>query len=81
LKKIEQLGRLSVSSIQILRCLFTQPIIDCKKMQEWTGMTRAGAQKVIERFIGLGILVPQDSHRKYARTYEYKDYLALFKKE
>ena len=50
-------------------------------MQEWTGMTRAGAQKVIERFIGLGILVPQDSHRKYARTYEYKDYLALFKKE
>lgn len=81
MQKIQSLGRLSPSTLEVLRKLFAQPIIDCKKMQEWTGMTRAGAQKVINRLLDLGILVVQDINKNYARTYEYKDYLTLFKNE
>ena len=37
-----------------------------------------GAQKVIERFISLGILVIRDKNKKYDRSYEYKKYIEIF---
>ncbi len=37
-----------------------------------------GAQKVVDRFIELGILYRKDEDRKYGQMYSYRDYLEIF---
>jgi Fic family protein len=66
------------TSMNILRHLYAQPIVDVPKIQEWTQFTRAGAQRAVDRLIDIGILSPLDPHRKYGRAYAYREYLALF---
>jgi Fic family protein len=80
--KVHKLGKTAaMTAVETLRNLYRQPIVDVAKIQEWTGMTRAGAQKAIDRLIGLDILVQRDPHKTYARLYEYRSYLRLFQKE
>ena len=38
----------------------------------WTGFSRAGAQKLIDRFKSLGILEIVDEKSEYDRKYKYK---------
>jgi Fic family protein len=78
-RKIESLGkRASESGIMVLSKLYSLPIINNSVIQKWTGFTRAGAQKVIDRFIGLGILTPRNKDKKYDQSYEYKRYIKIF---
>jgi Fic family protein len=78
-KKIQILGkRASESAIMVLPRLYSQPIVNNAVVQKWTSFTRAGAQKVIDRFIKVGILTPKDKYKKYDQTYEYKKYLNIF---
>jgi len=77
--KIQTLAkRESESGVLVLQKLFGSPIVNTKKIMEWTGFTRAGAQKVIDRFINLGILYPQDEKGTYDRSYIYKNYTDIF---
>lgn len=77
--KIQTLGKLaSESSIKILPMLYKMPIVNVAKIQEWTGFTRQGAQKVIDRFVDIGILHQKDISQKYGRSFEYKRYLDIF---
>lgn len=78
--KIQSLGkRASESAIEVLPRLYGQPIVNVATIQNWTGFnTRAGAQKVIDRFIENGILVPKDQDKKYGQSYVYKKYLDIF---
>jgi Fic family protein len=79
LAKIQQLGKPSATrGAAILRQLFRQPIVDVAKMQEWTKFTRAGAQKVIDRFIQLGILKEHGPNKTYSKTYAYQSYIQIF---
>ncbi len=79
--KMHQLGKISApTSVNVLRHLFGQPIVDVAKVQQWTGFTRAGTQKVINRLIELDILVPRSPLKKYGKTYEYQSYLSDFQK-
>lgn len=79
--KVHKLGKAAAASaIEVLRKLYAQPIVDIAKIQEWTGFTRAGAQKVINRFIEIGILTQRNPLQTYARTYEYQAYLKLFQR-
>jgi len=78
-RKIQSLGkRASESGIMVLSKLYAQPIINNSVIQKWTGFTRAGAQKVIDRFINLGILAPRNKNKKYDQSYEYKRYIKIF---
>ncbi len=70
--------RESESGILVLPKLYGNPIINTKKIMEWTGFTRAGAQKLIDRFIKLGILKLAEENDSYDRKYIYKDYLDAF---
>jgi Fic family protein len=81
--KIHRLGKPSATmSLEILRNLYRQPIVDVAKIQEWTGVkTRMGAQKSIDRLVELEILAQRDPRKKYGRTYEYSSYLDLFIRE
>ncbi|MBS0621763.1 MAG: hypothetical protein JSR80_02240 [Verrucomicrobia bacterium] len=78
--KVHQLGRTAATSaVEVLRHLFRQPIVDVSKIQEWTKVTtRAGAQKIIDRFIDMQILVQREPKKTYGRTYAYRSYLQLF---
>lgn len=79
--KIQSLAkRESESGVLVLSKLFAKPIVTTKIIMEWTGFTRAGAQKVIDRFVKLDILQPQDEKGAYDRTYMYKRYVSVFLK-
>lgn len=62
----------------VLDKLYRQPIINIALVQKWTGFTRAGAGRVINRFVEFGILVPKNNDKKYGQSYIYKEYLDIF---
>lgn len=77
--KIQALAkRESESGMTVLSNLYSNPIITTKTIMDWTGFTRAGAQKLIDRFIELEILSLKDEAGDYDRKYEYKRYIAVF---
>ena len=78
-QKIQRLGtRASESASMILPKLYGQPIVNVAVIQKWTGFTRAGAQRVIDRFVEMEILVSKDKDKKYGQSYMYKKYLDIF---
>lgn len=78
-EKIQSLGkRAAESAMPVLKNLYTQPIVNSNIMQSWTGYTWKWAQRVIGRFIDLGILVPKDLDKKYGQSYMYKKYVDIF---
>ena len=79
--KIQALGkRESESGVRVLSYLFSHPLTTVAQVMDWTKFTRAGAQKVIDRFISLGILEPRTGENNYGKTYVYKKYLSVFLK-
>ena len=79
--KIQKLGKIaSQSASTILPKLYAQPIINTAIMMEWTGFTRAGAQRVIDRFVEMKILTLKNQNTKYGQSYMYKKYLDIFNK-
>lgn len=77
--KIQSLNKIaSESAIKILPKLFKTPIVNVSKIQEWTGFTRQGAQKTIDRFVDIGILEQKDENEKYGRSFIYRKYINIF---
>jgi len=70
--------RESESGVLVLRKLYTQPIVSTKTIMEWTGFSRVGAQKVIDRFVKLKILEIKDEKETYDRSYMYRKYVDIF---
>lgn len=70
--------RESESGILVLQKLYGQPIVSTKTVMNWAGFSRVGAQKVIDRFIKLGILEAKDEKQSYDRSYHYKKYFDIF---
>lgn len=81
MSKIQMLAkRESESGVLVMRKLYAQPIVTTRSIMEWTGFSRTGAQKVIDRFVTLGILEPRDEKETYDKSYVYKKYLNIFLK-
>ncbi len=79
MKKIQSLNKTaSKSSVIILQKLFALPIITVPKVMEWTGFTRRGAEKSINRLVSLEILELKDENEKYGRSFVYRRYLDVF---
>jgi Fic family protein len=77
--KIQKLGkRAAESAVLVLPQLYKMPIVNVAKIKEWTGFTRAGAQRVIDRFVELGILRDRDPKKTYNKSYIYKEYVDIF---
>lgn len=77
--KIQALARReSESGVAVLQKLYSRPIITTRIIMGWTGYTRAGAQKVIDRFISLGILEPREEKGAYDRSYIHRKYVNIF---
>ncbi|MDP3976218.1 MAG: Fic family protein, partial [bacterium] len=79
MKKIHSLGKTAAkSSVNVLPQLFKLPIVNVSTIQKWTKFTRQGAQKVIDRFVELGILEQKDESRNYGRSFMYRRYVDIF---
>jgi Fic family protein len=79
--KIQALAkRESDSGVLVLRKLYKHPIVTTKSIMDWTGFSRAGAQKLIDRFVSLSLLELKEEKTNYDRTYIYKKYVDIFTK-
>ena len=78
LHKVSSLGRASKNAIVLLKHLYTLPIINVRKIQEFTGLSREAANRLLRRFVSLGLLHPKEKGKKYGRIFIYKEYLNLF---
>lgn len=80
LYKVSTLGRASKNAIVLLKNLYKLPIINVRKIQEFTGLSREAANRLVKRFVKLGLLHPKEKGKKYGRIFVYKEYLNLFEK-
>lgn len=79
MEKIQGLAkRESESGMKVIIYLFENPIVTTKSIMQATGFTRAGAQRVIDRFIELDILVEQPKKINYDKKYVYNRYFNAF---
>lgn len=79
IQKVQKFGtRAAESAVMILPKLYGQPIVNVPVIQQWTSFTRAGAQRVIDRFVENDILVPKDQDKKYGQSYLYREYISIF---
>ncbi len=76
--KMQTLGKKSAeSTLEIVRKLYSQPIVGVAEIMQWTGFTAPGAYKVIDRLKELRILEALGDAR-YDQKYVYADYYELF---
>jgi Fic family protein len=78
LQKMSSLGRASKNAMVLLKHLYKFPIVNVKKVEKATGLSREAANRLVKRFCREGILVQKDQNVKYGRLFVYKDYLSLF---
>jgi len=78
LQKMSSLGRASKNAMVLLKHLYKLPIVNVRKVEEATGLSREAANRLVKRFCREGILVQKDQNVKYGRLFVYKDYLSLF---
>ena len=77
-QKIMKLGKGAKNAIKLLKNLYKLPVINVKKVEEFTGLSREGANRLVKKFVELDLLVPKEKEKKYRRIFIYKEYLRLF---
>lgn len=81
LHRLSGLGRASKNAVLLLKNLYRMPIINVRKIEEVTELSREAANRLVKRFVNLGILFPKDKQVKYGRLFVYKNYLNLFEEK
>lgn len=78
IERVNSFGQTAKIGIVILKNLYKLPVVDINKISEWSGYTRQGAYKLIDRFVKIGILEQKDPSQDYGKKYIYKKYLDIF---
>lgn len=79
LLKIQALGKREAGSgVTFLQSLFKNPVTNVSITMNQMQFSRPGAQKLIDRFVELGILKQLDESVRYGRTYIYDRYIQIF---
>lgn len=76
--KIQSLGRRTKTGMTVLENLYKLPIVNVKKVEEWTGLSRPQANDLVKKLVELGVLEQRDKNIEYGREFWYKKYLDLF---
>jgi Fic family protein len=75
---VQKLGKKSAAStLEIIKKLFSQPIVNVARIMNWTGFTKQGAYRVIDRLENLKVLEPI-GQTTYGQQYVYADYYEIF---
>jgi Fic family protein len=79
MRKIQALGKREAGSgVIFLQTLYKNPITSASIVVAEMKFSRAGAAKLIDRFVDLGILKPLDESSKYGKTFLYDKYMRIF---
>jgi len=79
MRKAQGLGKVAAPTvINVVRQLYSLPTVGVADIVKWTGFSRPGAYKVINRLIELDILKPRDEAGTYGQKYVYDRYVSLF---
>lgn len=78
MQKLAALGRKSEVALKVLKKLFCLPIVNVRKVQEWTDLSRVSANNLVRDLVKIGLLKQRDISKTYDRNFEYHDYLKLF---
>jgi len=78
IKRINAYGGSPKSALLVMDKLYELPIVNVRKVQEWTGFTRAGANDLVKKMIKIGILGQKGKEVEYDRIFEYREYLNIF---
>jgi hypothetical protein len=73
----EKLGRAAGNGHRVLERLYEQPIVSVKHVQGLLGTTYAGANQIVERLVGLGVL-REITGQSRNRRFRYDAYVRLF---
>lgn len=74
-------GSRSKNGMILLKKLYQLPIMNVRKVEEWTGLSRPSAGALVKEFVRIGILEQRNRKTTYGRDFEYKKYLQLFTRE
>ena len=78
LQRIMKLGKGTKNAIKLLKNLYKLPVINVKKVEEFTGLLREGANRLVKKFVKPDLLMLKEKEKKYGRIFIYKEYLRLF---
>ncbi len=80
MQKIYSLGKTAAkSTINILNNLYEMPIVGIADIVQWTGFSRNGGYKAINRLVDMGILKPLKTRDSlYGQKWFYANYFDLF---
>ncbi len=79
LRRIHSLGQSAPKGTKILEELYRLPVVNVNTIRKWLKTTRSTANAYTNKFVKLGVLVQQDESVEYGRTFEYKEYLDIFR--
>lgn len=77
-RKIHMLGRRTKTALTVLENLYKLPIINIKKVEEWTGLSRPQANELVKKLIEIEVLEQRNKNVEYGREFWYKDYINQF---
>lgn len=79
MRKIQALGKTAAPiTLRVLKELYRVPTVGIADIVKWTGYSRPGGYKVLERLVGMSILVPVKDDESYSQRYTYADYVRIF---
>jgi hypothetical protein len=67
--KIQTLGRRAVNASVVVENLYRMPIVNVRKIVEWTGLTRQSAGELVRQMVDIGILFQSNVHVEYGREF------------
>ncbi len=76
-KITERLGRAAANGHRIMDKLFEHPIITVATVREWLGITQAGANQIVSRLEGIGLLREITGYARN-RRFRFEPYVRLF---
>jgi Fic family protein len=79
--KIQSLGRRAKTGMTLLENLYKLPIVNVRKVEEWTGLSRTQANELVQKFVALNILEQRNKEVEYGREFHYQEYLKIFTPE
>lgn len=74
-------GSRAKNGLLVLRELYKQPIVNVRRVETWTGLSRPAANTLVKELVRVGILIQRNRRTTYGRDFEYKKYLELFSRE
>lgn len=73
----EHLGRAAANGQRVMDRLFDHPIVSVATVREWLGITPAGANQIVSRLTGIGLLREITGYARN-RRFRFEPYLRLF---